>query len=63
MQEGDHDAFTKYGFRSVLVSDTGEARYSDIRTLYDQFHRVNYEGLSRVILQLEKFVPVFVRDA
>lgn len=63
MQEGDHDAFTKYGFPSVLVSDTGEARYSDIRTLYDQFHRVNYEGLSRVILQLEKFVPVFVRDA
>lgn len=62
IQAGDHDAFQAEGFSAILLSDTGAARYEDIRTVYDQFHRIDYEGLARLVLELEDFLPAFVRD-
>lgn len=62
MQTGDHDAFQARGIPSVLVSDSGDARFDDIRTVYDQYHRMNFESMARAVLELERFLPAFVRD-
>lgn len=56
MQVSDHDAFQAQGFPAVLVSDTGGARFEDIRSVYDQFNRMSYAPMARAVLHLEKFV-------
>ena len=62
MQSSDHDAFQAEGFPAVLLSDTGPARFEDIRTVYDQFHRLDYERMARAVLHLEKLVTALVRE-
>jgi len=62
MQAGDHDAFQEAGVPSILVSDTGSSRFDDIRSVYDQYHRLDYKTMARAVLELEDFVVALLRN-
>ena len=49
---GDQDAFTAEGFPAVLITDTGDNRFEDIRSRSDTFDRIDYLAFARAVESL-----------
>ena len=50
----DHDAFQAAGFPALVLTDTADSRFSDIRGRYDTSARLNYTRMSQVVSGLHE---------
>lgn len=57
----DHDAFQAAGFPALVLTDTADSRFSDLRSVYDASHRLNYERLSQVVSGLHEVLKQFAK--
>ena len=52
----DQWAYWKFGWPAVMVTDTAPFRYPHYHTLRDTPDKLDYDGLARVVLGLERVV-------
>lgn len=50
----DHDAFQAAGFPALVLTDTADSRFADIRGRYDTSSRLNYTRMSQVVSGLHE---------
>ena len=57
----DHEAFAREGYPTVLITDTGRYRYSDIRTNFDTMARIDFEHMARVVSGIGRVIVSLTR--